>query len=148
MEDLQGTPEQLAHPVQAQQPAKPSCDGPVRQIFELPLWLIPQVFLFEGTTCWGSTHVSFRAAHVVCSRDCSLLKSSLSCFSTTGNKNIKVDLLEWVILRTTLKRLTIIESSLPAFSKITEIKLGIFPFFSFISSLKTWTQVPDTKQLA
>lgn len=74
------------------------------------------------------------STRVLCSTDCSLLRSSLSCFNTTGNKNIKVDLLEWVILRTTLKRLTIILSSLPAFSKITEIKLGIFPFFVYILS--------------
>lgn len=63
----------------------------------------PGLSPLEKTTHWRSlktTHIGFRAACTLCAtqRSCSLLKSGLRCFSTMGNKSIKLDLLEWVVL--------------------------------------------------
>lgn len=109
-----------------------------------------------GFSIWGNDAVEIyiceqqSSTHVVCSTDCSLLKSSLSCFSTTGNKKHKTRPSRvsnpqnyFIKADNNLEH-----SSLPAISEIKEIELGIFPFFLFISSLKTWTRVPDTKQLS
>lgn len=87
-----------------------------------------------GFSIWGNDALEIyiceeqSSTHVVCSTDCSLLKSSLGCFSTTGKKNIKLDLPEWVILRATLWRLTTIWST-AAFQQFPKSKKYNWVFF-------------------